>query len=75
MPKNPPEKEKINDLKNFVNLTWELIRRNLDYRKDYLKFLQIYGLSHEDVKGKVNHDGCRIISVYPCALCVSGVKN
>lgn len=64
MPK-VPEKDKINELKEFMRLTWEVVRRNPDYRIDHVRFLQNYGLTPEDVKEKVNPDGSRIIPYHP----------
>jgi hypothetical protein len=65
MPKYPPEKDMLKDLKNYIQLTWEVVRRNPDYRNDYNKFLQNYGLSPQDVKEKVNPDGSHIIPAHP----------
>jgi hypothetical protein len=57
--KYPVEKEKVNEIKEFIELTWEAVRRNPNYRNDYLRFLQNYGLSPEDVKERTNPDGSK----------------
>ena len=50
MPKNPSEGEKISYIGKFVDLTWEAVRRNPDYQRDYRRFLENYGLTPDDVK-------------------------
>ncbi|MBM4274125.1 MAG: hypothetical protein FJ128_01230 [Deltaproteobacteria bacterium] len=52
MPKHKPLTDKANDLKKFIRLTWEVVRRNPVYRENYNRLLQNYGLTPEDVKRK-----------------------
>ena len=44
------ESKQIKRLQEVINLTWEVVRFNSDYRADYVKFLKNQGLSPEDVK-------------------------
>ncbi len=59
MAKYPVEQEKINEIKEFIELTWEAVRRNPDYKNDYLRFVHNYGLSSEDVEERTNPDGSK----------------
>jgi len=65
MPKYPKEKEKITYISEFVYLTWEAVRRNPDYQKDYRRFLENYGLTPDDFKPKKNPDGSELIPFHP----------
>ncbi len=42
MPKAKPLKDKEKEVKEFVQLTWEVVRRNPEYRQDYSRFFQNY---------------------------------
>lgn len=65
MPKNKPLTEKEKGLKKFIKLTWEVVRRNPEYRENYVRFLNNEGLSPEDVKPKKREDGSSIIPWHP----------
>ena len=64
MPKTKLLTDKEKDLKEFIRLTWEVVRRNPEYREDYIRFLQNYDLTPEDVKPK-KQDGHSIIPAHP----------
>ena len=65
MPKNPKEGEKISYIREFVDLTWEAVRRNPDYQRDYRRFLENHGLTPDDVRPKKNPDGSTLIPFHP----------
>lgn len=66
MPKNPKEGEKINYIREFVYLTWEGVRRNPDYQRDYRQFLESHGLTPDDFKQpKKNLDGSIEMPIHP----------
>jgi hypothetical protein len=65
MPKSKPLSQKEKDIKRFIQLTWEVVRRNPEYRVDYRKFLQNYGLTPEDMKPKKSESGRTISSWAP----------
>ena len=65
MPKNPKEGEKINYIRKFVDLTWEAVRRNPNYQKDYRRFLENHGLTPDDVRLQKNPDGSTLIPFHP----------
>ncbi len=65
MPKTKPLTDKEKDLKEFIKLTWEVVRRNSEYRENYIRFLQNYSLLPEDVKPKKREDGSLIIPLRP----------
>jgi hypothetical protein len=72
MPKYPKEEEKIDYIKEFVYLTWEAVRRNPDYQRDYRRFLESHGLTPDDFKPKKNPDGSIKISFHPANQGVGG---
>jgi hypothetical protein len=65
MPKYPKEEEKITYVREFVDLTWEAVRRNPDYQRDYRRFLENHGLTPDDFKPKKNPDGSVEIPFHP----------
>jgi hypothetical protein len=65
MSKTKPYTDKAKDLKEFIWLTWEVVRQNSEYRENYNRFLQNYNLTPEDVKPKKREDGSSIIPWHP----------
>lgn len=61
MPEHKSHNDKEKDLRTFIILTWQVVRRNSEYRENYTRFLQNYGLLPEDVKRKKREDGFSII--------------
>jgi hypothetical protein len=45
MPKYPKEEEKLGYIIEFIQLTWEVVRRNQDYQSDYRRFVENFRLS------------------------------
>jgi len=65
MAKYPKEEEKINYIREFVYLTWEAVRRNPDYQRDYRRFLENHRLTPDDVRPKKNPNGSTLIPFHP----------
>jgi hypothetical protein len=65
MPKYPKEEQKIDYIREFVYLTWEAVRRNPDYQRDYRRLLENYELSPDDVKPQKIPDGSTLIPFHP----------
>jgi len=66
MPKNPKEGDKVSYIREFVYLTWEAVRRNPDYHRDYWRFLESHGLTPDDFKQpKKNFHGSIEMPIHP----------
>jgi hypothetical protein len=65
MPKTKSLADKEKDLKEFIKLTWEVVRRNPEYRENYIRFLQNYDHTPKDVRPiKMEGEGT-IIPAHP----------
>ena len=65
MPKTKTHADKEKDLKEFVQLTWEAVRRNGQYKENYVRFLQNFELTPEDVKPIKRENGSSIVPWHP----------